>query len=190
MADFCPSDLRMDGEQPANEGAFADHLRTKRDHLYFIQADSGPIKIGRAADPRKRLAQLKSGNFEALTLLGQLDGRGYEEKVWHTAFQDDRLTGEWFSSSRELGKAIDAALAGKRWWDFVLPPEGFPFADPEEWDDDCVDWQIAVELAAAEARSGRFSRTVAPTKLLELGEQRIAAMQSALASPTPKDPTP
>jgi hypothetical protein len=33
MADFCPSDLRMDDERSANERASADHLLTIRDEL-------------------------------------------------------------------------------------------------------------------------------------------------------------
>jgi hypothetical protein len=154
------------------------------DHLYFIQAETGQIKIGRAANPEKRLCQLKSGCFVRLTLLGRLEGRGYEEKVWHSAFQDDRLAGEWFADTRELKEAIRLALLGKPWWDHLTPPLGFPLSDDEnEWDDDVVDWQIAVQIAVAEASAGRFRGTHTPKKMLDVSEQRILAYLEAAAAP-------
>jgi hypothetical protein len=122
------------------------------DHLYFFRAGDGPVKIGRAKDPVKRLKQCQTGSHDKLQMLAVLECRGFEEKIWHRAFCETRIRGEWFLFDEELGRAIDLAKQGKPWWDYLDPPLSYPMSDdPEEWDDDCVDWQILVQLNVAEA---------------------------------------
>lgn len=49
--------------------------------IYFIQAgESGPIKIGVALDPCKRLAELQTGHYEGLRIIGLMDGERLDEK--------------------------------------------------------------------------------------------------------------
>jgi hypothetical protein len=122
------------------------------DDLYFVQAESGPVKIGRAKRPGQRLRELQTGCFEPLELLYVLEGRGFEEKVWHRAFCAARKNGEWFELTDELDWAIACAIQGKPWWDHLTPPPSFPLSeDPDEREDDFVDWQIAVHIAVAGA---------------------------------------
>jgi len=125
------------------------------DDLYFIKSEGGPVKIGRGLNPVKRLSHCQIGSHERLELIGTLRGRGYEEKVWHAAFQDTRLRGEWYEHDRPLARAIEFALEGKDWWHHLWPPTDFEFSDDEEeWDDDVVDWHIAIQMAVVAARMG------------------------------------
>jgi hypothetical protein len=121
------------------------------DDLYFIRKGDN-VKIGRAKDPANRLKALQTGCPEKLELAEVLDGRGYEERVWHKAFANERLHGEWFLMSRQLSKAISLAARGRRWWDHLFPPLDVPLSDDEfEAEDDIVDWHIAVHVALAGA---------------------------------------
>lgn len=68
--------------------------------IYFVQAESGPIKIGYVAANRSlrgRLDQLQVGNHETLHLLAVLPngGPGLERQL-HRAFASVRVRGEWF----------------------------------------------------------------------------------------------
>lgn len=83
--------------------------------IYFIQmGEDGPIKIGKADDPRQRLNSLQIGCPVALTLLGVLDGDVEREADLHAGFDDARLRGEWFSPVPDLL----ALIAGSK----QLPP--------------------------------------------------------------------
>lgn len=71
--------------------------------IYFIQqGQAGPIKIGYASNPRKRLAQLKTANPEPLCLLGVLRGDRNREQELHHQFSDFRMEGEWFKPGDSL----------------------------------------------------------------------------------------
>lgn len=66
--------------------------------VYFVQAvmDDGPIKIGRALDPHKRLAELGTMSPAPLEPLGLITPGGLTEAEVHQRFADLRLHGEWF----------------------------------------------------------------------------------------------
>jgi hypothetical protein len=73
--------------------------------VYFIRATSGgPIKIGTAENPVKRLAELQCGNPETLEIQQVLLGGRDIEKTWHCYWVDAYLRGEWFDG--ELAAAI------------------------------------------------------------------------------------
>lgn len=72
-------------------------------HVYFIQAGvNGPIKIGYAFDPRKRMIGLQIAHWEKLLLLGVIPGSEIQEHRLHRAFKEDHLRGEWFRASDTL----------------------------------------------------------------------------------------
>lgn len=79
--------------------------------VYFIQATSGPIKIGIALDPRARLAGLQISHFEELALLAAVPGGINLETQLHRRFAHLRIRGEWFRDGPELRREI-ARLAG------------------------------------------------------------------------------
>jgi len=71
-------------------------------YVYFIQHDvDGPIKIGVAKDPARRLNELQIGNPYQLYLITKIDcctsGNAYAlEKKLHWKFKRWNISGEWF----------------------------------------------------------------------------------------------
>lgn len=81
--------------------------------VYFIQAgETGPIKIGKADKPMKRIAELQTGNPHPLRLVGAIDGGVNEEQALHQRFTRLRLHGEWFEPSAELLEYIRKYAGG------------------------------------------------------------------------------
>lgn len=70
--------------------------------VYFIQAENGPIKIGKAKDVNRRFYQLQLKHSEPLKILGIVDGYTQEELSFHQQFASLRLHGEWFEPKSEL----------------------------------------------------------------------------------------
>ncbi len=65
--------------------------------VYFIQAGpNGPVKIGRAANPPARLAELQGANHEELRLLRVIPGNETTERALHGLYAHLRIRGEWF----------------------------------------------------------------------------------------------
>lgn len=66
-------------------------------YVYFVQEEGGgPIKIGWATNPSKRLSGMQSGNPRRLRLIGAIAGERNLEGKLHTKFAKFRQTGEWF----------------------------------------------------------------------------------------------
>lgn len=75
--------------------------------VYFIQGeDEGPIKIGVALDPEKRVAELQTGYPYRLRLLRVATGGYALESALHRAFRAARTFGEWFRPVDLLLKVI------------------------------------------------------------------------------------
>lgn len=71
--------------------------------VYLARAgEDGPVKIGYADDPQRRLVDLQVGNHLRLSLLRLFEGGETEERILHIRFADLRLRGEWFSFSRAM----------------------------------------------------------------------------------------
>jgi hypothetical protein len=102
-------------------------------YVYFVQSGrGGPIKIGKARDPKVRLRELQVGNPVALTLLATLreeqscDCREerWIEKSIQNRFSDLRIRGEWYRPERPLLYFIQTVrkhldrLNG--WWDMRM----------------------------------------------------------------------
>lgn len=76
--------------------------------IYFVQSgEKGPIKIGKANDPYKRLISLQTSSSETLTILGLMDGDIKEGKDIHAKFYDCKIKGEWFKPSKDLIEFIE-----------------------------------------------------------------------------------
>jgi hypothetical protein len=111
---------------------FFDHTRDDLagDFLYFISQDD-VLKIGRTKDVKSRLNGLQSGNPKRLTLVGAIPNNGFREAFWHACFAPWRRSGEWFSYTPDLKKAVEAALSGEVWERHV--PSPYTEDDPDEW---------------------------------------------------------
>lgn len=91
-------------------------------YVYFAQEEAphGPIKIGTAIDPAKRLRDIQGCNPRPITLLfafpaGHAGASFYEgrsarvtERGWHEQFSHLRIRGEWFHPGQDLLDAIEA----------------------------------------------------------------------------------
>ena len=80
-------------------------------YIYFIQAESGPIKIGRALKPKVRLGELQTANHEDLKLIATVPGDAWAEAEYHRQFGEWRLRGEWFEPASPILAEI-ARLSG------------------------------------------------------------------------------
>ena len=68
--------------------------------------ESGPVKLGHAADPVKRLADLQVAHWEKLRIIRLWEGGLAEEAALHVQFADLYIRGEWFAFSRTMLGAI------------------------------------------------------------------------------------
>lgn len=74
--------------------------------VYVVQGDPGtPIKVGYAADPRRRVAELQTGNPQELHLLLVFPGGKEVERECHRRLSGASVRGEWF-----FGETADAFL--------------------------------------------------------------------------------
>jgi hypothetical protein len=74
--------------------------------VYFIQAESGPIKIGITDNIEKRKNELQTANHEKLTVLHYTTGGRALEKHLHERFNKFNKLGEWFWPDDEIIKFI------------------------------------------------------------------------------------
>ncbi len=82
--------------------------------VYFVQSDTGPIKIGVTSALKLRLAELQTGCPYALTLLLAIPGDQKVERRLHGFFSESRTKGEWFRPDELLMKFIAARLERQR----------------------------------------------------------------------------
>ncbi len=78
--------------------------------VYFIQQGAdGPVKIGIAANPEKRLRQLQSGNPDRLYVRAIVRTAEPDrlEKDLHGRFGQHRMGGEWFHPTADLMAYMD-----------------------------------------------------------------------------------
>jgi hypothetical protein len=84
--------------------------------VYFIQCngDEGPIKIGMAVDPPRRLSELRIGCPYPMVLLAavQVKDAAAEERRYHALFASQRIHGEWFTCSEPL-RSLAMSLSTK-----------------------------------------------------------------------------
>jgi hypothetical protein len=86
-------------------------------HLYFVSAVGRNItKIGISADPRKRLAGLKTASPYPLALFASVcfEGRAQAERaerIIHAALADHRMSGEWFAISAASALEVNDAVS-------------------------------------------------------------------------------
>lgn len=99
--------------------------------VYFIQAEDGPVKIGKAHDPVGRLRELQCGNPRTLVIRALVLASVQLEQDLHQSWgRVCGVRGEWFGHGYEgvlVQLAIEAAV--RQIEDFA---EGFPLHDITE----------------------------------------------------------
>lgn len=80
---------------------------------YAIQSErGGPIKLGLATDPQRRLSHLQTSHHEPLVILATWPGDGASEAAAHERWRHLRIRGEWFDPSEDLLAWIHEQKAG------------------------------------------------------------------------------
>lgn len=86
--------------------------QTAESYVYFIEAEGlERIKIGRAADPQRRLLQLQTASPAPLRLVCSIPGGSFEEESMHKLFASDRIQLEWFHATPRVRAFITRLLA-------------------------------------------------------------------------------
>lgn len=94
-------------QMPENAVSLAPNNRRKLSQIYFIGGEAGPIKIGIAYDPSKRLTTLQNMSPEKLAILATAPGTLKDERIYHVRFAEHRLHGEWFERVPAVLAEID-----------------------------------------------------------------------------------
>ncbi len=82
-------------------------------YVYFIQSGKkGAIKIGKANNVDKRMAELQVGNQYLLRVVAQIPCKSSKhaeltEKRLHRFFAKQKIRGEWFQGNINLNKIND-----------------------------------------------------------------------------------
>jgi len=75
--------------------------------IYFIEAESGHIKIGYTDNEiNVRIKAMQPGCPFTLKLIKTIDGDRQQEKLIHKKFTEYRYRGEWFIPSKEIQSFI------------------------------------------------------------------------------------
>jgi hypothetical protein len=95
-------------KEPMFDGSFLyteplDKPQHAKSFIYFLQrGETGPIKIGRSTQLKRRIRVLQTACAEKLRLICAVEGDWALELAWHNQFNADRLQGEWFRPDRVL----------------------------------------------------------------------------------------
>lgn len=88
--------------------------QSKTGLVYFIQSGSGgPIKIGLAIEPERRLSELQTGNPHELTLRASVKGGRVAERKYHRSFSEFHIRGEWFEPAPAILSEIERIKGGQ-----------------------------------------------------------------------------
>lgn len=95
--------------------------------VYLIRAgEHGPVKIGFAKDPLRRIEDLQVANHETLYVLRILDGGLDTEAMLHARFSSLCVRGEWFTFHADMLGELGATewhQPAKPTWEDVWTPE-------------------------------------------------------------------
>lgn len=81
-----------------------------RGYVYFVRAQSGPVKIGWTRGLRSRMNGLQTHHYETLELIGVSKTERSAERDMHRRLREYRIRGEWFVPTEAVMCAIDAML--------------------------------------------------------------------------------
>jgi hypothetical protein len=81
--------------------------------VYFLlNPEIRAVKVGWAADPRKRVSAIQVASPHKLTLEATVPGTIEDEQALHRALRSHKMSGEWFQWNLETHELIERAQAG------------------------------------------------------------------------------
>jgi hypothetical protein len=100
---------------------------TRLGYIYFAMTeDFETVKIGWTAHIHQRMRNIQTGNAQKVTLEKFFPTYIEAEKMIHNRFKADRLNGEWFRNSEDMGEFWDDI------WDYQHFIASRKFQDGEE----------------------------------------------------------
>lgn len=110
--------------------------------VYFVYAKAvNLIKIGRSAEPERRLDELRLLSPVELEIIGLVDGGSRREAELHQKFARYRSHGEWFYATPEIRQFA--------WRETILCLWGKGTEDDHAWARDYMDQPIMDEARGA-----------------------------------------
>ena len=104
--------VKRDAERRADaENAHYEWATERQRYVYFIAGETGPVKIGVAVDPQKRLSGLQTSHPIPLAILAVTPGSVQVEREYHQRFAAHRVRGEWFTRAPEIVAEIERLAA-------------------------------------------------------------------------------
>ncbi len=97
---------KVDDENAAYQAA-----NDRQRYVYFVAGETGPIKIGVAVNPQKRLSGLQTSHPIPLAILALTPGGVDLEREYHERFAEHRLRGEWFDRAPAIIAEIERLAA-------------------------------------------------------------------------------
>jgi hypothetical protein len=94
-----------------NQGQWASGVSRDLTTVYFITSSAGPIKIGHAKNPHRRMRDLQLAGPSELTLAAIVEGPVSLERSYHARFAEHRLHGEWFRPHPDILGEIERLQA-------------------------------------------------------------------------------
>lgn len=91
------------------QGLYGPQTRLMPNHLYFIKCGEF-LKIGIAADVRKRVKDMEMNNPHEMEVIHVMLGKRKEEKELHLRFADYRHRNEWFRFEGELREYVEGLV--------------------------------------------------------------------------------
>lgn len=91
-------DSSIDDPEYAAWGVIRDFKaqREGRQGYIYLITDSEYVKIGYSVNPKKRVAELQTGNARLLRLLATIEGTPQDERDLHIQFIEHNVLQEWF----------------------------------------------------------------------------------------------
>lgn len=134
-------------------------FENKTGYIYFIQMDLiGPIKIGIAQDPYRRMAELQVASPYELKMLYFFPSTMKTEREIHNLLSNDNIRGEWFHPTRKVlseieeQKTIDKRMEKWNWeeWNPVKDLRDFSiksdYWESEEFKQKTKEYEAQYEL--------------------------------------------
>lgn len=82
-------------------------------YVYFLWLGN-KVKIGFSVDPFARVAHMRTGFPQAPEAMAAVEGSQADERFLHYRLRKDRLSGEWFHSSRDVLWTMMRCLRSRR----------------------------------------------------------------------------
>jgi hypothetical protein len=70
--------------------------------VYLIQCGDGPVKIGKADDPKDRLLKLQIAHYQVLHIIRTVPGGLVTERAFQDKFRRRHIRNEWYHFDPEM----------------------------------------------------------------------------------------